>query len=159
VLFCAAGALPLCRTFGRPSAQVTGYTPDVEALEHEGRMEEAMLLAGQHVQSELERVRRGRGVVLALQAARATAVAGRALPGGRWGARLPVKAGPSLCTPPVPARPAQVLRNLEDAASAKAQLKYALTIDGKALLYALSPMLRQLFLQVSVRGPAAVQML
>jgi hypothetical protein len=36
--------------------QVTGYSPEVELLEAEGRMEEALLLAGSHVRSELERV-------------------------------------------------------------------------------------------------------
>ena len=35
---------------------MTGHTPEVEALEHQGRVEDAMLLAGQHVQGELERV-------------------------------------------------------------------------------------------------------
>lgn len=36
--------------------QVTGHSPEVELLEHQGLMEDAMLLAGRHVQSELERV-------------------------------------------------------------------------------------------------------
>jgi hypothetical protein len=35
-----------------------------------------------------------------------------------------------------------------DDAAAKLPVKYALIIDGKALLYALSPMLRDLFLEV-----------
>lgn len=42
----------------------------------------------------------------------------------------------------------QVARVLEEDAAAKVSVKYALVIDGKALLYALSPMLRGLFLQV-----------
>ena len=38
------------------ATKVTGYSPEVEELERQGLMEDAMLLAGQHVQSELERV-------------------------------------------------------------------------------------------------------
>ncbi len=45
-------------------------------------------------------------------------------------------------------------RNLkDDAAASSPPVKYALVIDGKALLYALSPMLRDLFLQVRHPGP------
>jgi len=36
--------------------QVTGHSPEVEALEAWGHCEEALLLAGRHVKSELERV-------------------------------------------------------------------------------------------------------
>jgi hypothetical protein len=66
----------------------------------------------------------------------------------------------SRCAPetppdPIGRAPRQVERNLADAgAESKAPLKYALVIDGKALLYALSPMLRQLFLKVG-RAAAA----
>lgn len=35
---------------------MTGYSPEVEELERQGLMEDAMLVAGQHVQSDLERV-------------------------------------------------------------------------------------------------------
>jgi hypothetical protein len=41
--------------------QVTGHSPEVDLLEHQGMMEDAMLLAGTHVQTELERVSRIRG--------------------------------------------------------------------------------------------------
>lgn len=50
---------PLLSLLPTPPCQVTGYSPEVEALEAAGYLEEAMLLAGQHVQSELERVRGG----------------------------------------------------------------------------------------------------
>lgn len=39
-------------------------------------------------------------------------------------------------------------RNLQEEQTAKVPVKYALVIDGKALLYALSPKLRELFLKV-----------
>ena len=42
----------------------------------------------------------------------------------------------------------QVERNLMEELMAKMPGKYALVIDGKALLYALSPKLRDLFLRV-----------
>jgi hypothetical protein len=42
----------------------------------------------------------------------------------------------------------QVDANLAEDLAAKVSVKYALVIDGKALLYALSPMLRDLFLRV-----------
>lgn len=42
----------------------------------------------------------------------------------------------------------QIARTLSEDADSKIPVKYALVIDGKALLYALSPMLRDLFLEV-----------
>ncbi|GBF89503.1 phospholipid-transporting ATPase [Raphidocelis subcapitata] len=84
--------------------QVTGHTPEVEALEHQGLLEDAMLLAGQHVQSELERI----------------------------------------------------ATTLADDAAAGVAARYALVVDGRALLYALSPMLRRRFLDVSLRCAAVV---
>lgn len=43
----------------------------------------------------------------------------------------------------------KVQRTMEEDAAAGITMSYALIIDGKALLYALSPRLRQQFLQVS----------
>jgi len=48
----------------------------------------------------------------------------------------------------------QVARVITEDLTVKTPVKYALVIDGKALLYALSPMLRDLFLQVCC-GPLA----
>jgi hypothetical protein len=136
---------------------VTGYSPEVEVLEHEGRFEEAMRLAALSVQSELQRVRvetggSGSPAPATPQAPRAwrMAVCACKFPSQRH-TQVVVAACPGPTTPldPIGGLPLQVERNLADAAAdSKATLKYALVIDGKALLYALSPMLRQLFLKV-----------
>lgn len=47
---------------------------------------------------------------------------------------------------------AKVAHTIEEDAAANVPMQYALVIDGKALLYALSPRLRQQFLQVSDAG-------
>jgi hypothetical protein len=51
----------------------------------------------------------------------------------------------------------KVARTMEEDAAANISMQYALVIDGKALLYALSPRLRQQFLMV--RGACAAPVL
>ena len=144
--------------------QVTGHSPEVEALEAQGLMEDALLLAGSHVRSELERVSvvRGGGHCWTRSAQWVSLgvfwiITTRLIqhhPPPHTHAHAPkcstcphVNTNTHLSRAPVRLTP-QVSRNLADDASAKLMVKYALVIDGKALLYALSPMLKDLFLEV-----------
>jgi hypothetical protein len=63
---------------------------------------------------------------------------------------MPPPSAPRPANSSTPA--AQAARVLEEDAESGLGLRYALVIDGKALLYALSPMLRSLFLEVRGGG-------
>ncbi|KAF6253363.1 hypothetical protein COO60DRAFT_1547131 [Scenedesmus sp. NREL 46B-D3] len=84
--------------------QLTGSCADVDALEAEGRLEEATQLSVERLESQLNKV----------------------------------------------------ARTMEEDAAANNSMQYALVIDGKALLYALSPRLRQQFLMVGIKCAAVL---
>ena len=134
---------------------VAGQSAEAEALEAGGFAEEATLLAGAHVRSQLERVR-GRMIVLggllAFARGLGTKVQMRWLvvcaPPRRQSSRVLLTALLRL----------QVARNIAEAAygggapGAAPPGRCALVIDGRALLHALSPVLRELFLEVRCLG-------
>ena len=149
---------------------VTGHSMEGDVLEAQGRFEEALLLAGRHVRSELERVRPRRGVALCRRrlgcwrawARRTRArlltrpVDPRPYPrplhlcalGRKKALAADRRTSPAALCRPHPAPCPQVELNLAEDLAARVPVKYALVIDGKALLYALSPMNRDLFLRV-----------